>query len=438
MLARLVFERVTEGTVNVAGVGWVLTTPHVQHRTLVTPARPVRVETTAPEVLRIDARPEGGATPEVVAEVDGKEVTVPLQGEPLVVAAAGGSPVVVSVRSGEATVVVAQRVAAEREASAPVAESKAQAHAPPQASALSLDLAAGTWRQTAKGSPRPLTWLEDRLGTIEADTGVTAANVHEGATASGNVDAYFYEDLMYRRRVEAPNLYTFFGASARLRDGPPTLAGEAGFYEDLDRYRMRITGTATGFFILPRLGYDGYYTNLAAPPPASVTVDDDVYDPFRFVRNTIMFLQGLFWYCPHFNDIYYLRVRANFDVGNGAFSHAAVTPGVLLIFHQAELQLTATGAYYEATQPVRMSAGFEGTAYGELIWHAVVLPGSFELRPNIQTEIKLNDGSWQLSAGVNILAAARRGMRDYSSLELEFPEETAGGVPWRDESRVGP
>ena len=470
VLARVVFDRETPMTEKVAD-GWVLKTPHTQLRTLVTAAKPIRLVVAGDDVLRIDARADVGADVTVVARVDGRELPVPADGEPVIVAVQGGGVVEVLARSGDATVTIAERTAREGH------NAKRPKAAPPvhaASGAVALDLSSGGWRDTARTSPKPLSWGVDRLGTFEADKGVTAASLHEGSTTATGIDAYFYEGISYQRRIEAPNLYTVIGASLRLRDGSPTYGAEAGFYEDLDRYRLRITGTMTAFsqqaealnvyslqangfveysgrvrpdfFILPRIGYDGFYTNLAKAPPSTVNIDDDVYDPFRYVRNTLVFLQALIWYCPHFNDIYYIRLRADYDVTNGQFSHASVLlPGILLIFHQAEISFFADTEYFAATPaatgtttPVRPTAGVDENFGGQLIWHTVLLPGSFELRPNISTQVRANDLSWSISAGVNILAAVRRGQRDYSSLELSFPEETAGGIPWREESRVGP
>jgi len=43
----------------------------------------------------------------------------------------------------------------------------------------------------------------------------------------------------------------------------------------------------------------------------------------------------------------------------------------------------------------------------------------------------VNDVAWQASAFVNLFASYRRGLRDFSSLELDFPEQLGGGIPWR-------
>src|SRR5262249_7074908 len=150
------------------------------------------------------------------------------------------------------------------------------------------------------------------------------------------------------------------------------------------------------------------------------------------------FLQGLAWFVPHFNDIFYLRVRGTYDVSNGQFSHATVRPGTFLIFGPLEAAAFVDGQYYAATPGARTSGGVDMTAGGGLLLHLVVAPGSFEIRPGTTVSYRPTDGAWQVSAGVGIVASFRRGMRDYSSLELEFPEETSGGIPWRTETRTGP
>jgi hypothetical protein len=467
-LVRAVVDRKVPGAVMVPDVGWVLDTPHVQHRSLVVPSRPVRIEVKAPAVVRVDARTEGG-TPEIVAVADGREIPVPPDGSPHVIPVARGDEVVVKARSGQATVALAERLQEE-----PRAETVLEA--PPVIPAAKRDVSAATvelsggptrgWEAVAESSPRPLTWLEDHLGTIESDSGYAINTFTDGATAAAEQDTFAYENLAYRRRIEAPNLYTILTASARLRQSENSYATSAGLYEDWDALRLRISATASvatqvigghreatfeprgfieysgrvapNFFVLPRLGYDGSYTTLQRRPGSERDVDDDVYDAFRFTRSTFAFLQGLFWFAPHFNDIFYLRLRGTYDVGNGQFSHASARPGTFLIFGPVETAAFVDTQYYAPTPGVRTSGGVDVTGGAGLLFHIVLAPGSFELRPGTTATYRATDGAWQVSAGLGIVASFRRGMRDYSSLELEFPEETSGGIPWRTESRTGP
>jgi hypothetical protein len=51
--------------------------------------------------------------------------------------------------------------------------------------------------------------------------------------------------------------------------------------------------------------------------------------------------------------------------------------------------------------------------------------------------VRANDGAWQIGAYLNVLASYRRGLRDFSSLELDFPEQLGGGVPWRGHTLGG-
>src|SRR5262249_47067851 len=155
----------------------------------------------------------------------------------------------------------------------------------------------------------------------------------EGAPSDTSPDSFAFESVAYRRRIESIDLQTIVALQAALRSGEPTESAVLGFYEDWEATRLRITGTALGytqvidgsreatiqprgfieyswrvrsnFFILPRLGYDGFYSTLTGTPKSSRDVDDNVYNAFRQHRNTFGFLQGLFWFVPHFNDIFY-------------------------------------------------------------------------------------------------------------------------------------
>ncbi len=64
-----------------------------------------------------------------------------------------------------------------------------------------------------------------------------------------------------------------------------------------------------------------------------------------------------------------------------------------------------------------------------------LLPGSFGLNPFVTGSVRFDGGGYQLVAGLQATAAFRRGLRDFTSLELSFPEQLAGGVPWRGEPR---
>ncbi len=162
-LVRVVFDRQVEGTAKVDGVGWVLRTPHTQHRTLVTPAHAVRLDVKHEDVVRIDARAEPGAPATVVASVDGREVPVRVDGEPLVVAVPAGGAVVVAARSGEATIAVAERVADDAR---PAAE-KAPARPAARTGDVTLDFSRGRWQEVARRSPlrspgSAIAWVRSR------------------------------------------------------------------------------------------------------------------------------------------------------------------------------------------------------------------------------------------------------------------------------------
>jgi hypothetical protein len=459
-VVRVVLDRPSRGTREVAGVGWVLETPHVQHRFLVTPGRPIRIRPTVPGLVRVDALAEGGSAPEVVCSVGGRDIPISTRGEPRVIPVTTPGDMVIAARAGTASLAIAERV--EIDARALEADEEAARRKPGGDTLLAGPMSsvdAGGWRTVAESSRPPPTWLEDRLGTFETVTGAGAGTLREGARADTAPDTFVFEDLSYRRRVESVNLFTMAGATVRMRDGAPTYGATATLYEDVDAARLRIMGTASAFsqrlgtdteltlrprafveysarlahdvFLLPRLGYDGYYTTLAAPPASSRGVDDDVYNAFRFKRNTFLFAQGLFWYAPFFNDIFYLRARGTFDASSQAFSHASLRPGAFLIFRTIELATFLDAQYFASTPGARSGSGVDLSAGEGVIVHLPVSAGSFEIRPSATGAIR-TDGGWQVLAGLSLVASFHRGVRDYSSLELAFPEETSGGIPWRN------
>ena len=457
-LVRVVLDREMAGTTVVAGVGSVLDTPHIQYRFLLPPGKPIRLRPAAPGLLRVDALPEtAGGAADVVVSAGGKEIAVPANGEPKIIPITAAGEVVVSTRSGGATLAIAERA----EAPSRLPESDVDVHAP---RVVQLDVTAaratfddGGWRATAESSPRPLTWLEDHAGSLESQTGASASTYRDGAKSDTSLDAHGYQSLTYRRRIESINLFTLGSGLVRVREGEPTYAASLSLYEDLDFLRLRLSGTmgafsqrinnaeytlrprafveysarlASDLFVLPRLGYDGYYTTLDSAPASSRQVDDDLYNAFRFRRNTFVFLQGLLWYVPYFNDIFYLRLRGSYDATNGGVSHASARPGTFLIFRFVEIGAYFDAQYYLATAGARATSSIDTGFGGGVVVHLPVVPGSFEVRPGVTGHVR-TDGNLQILGGLTIAASFRRGARDYSSLELSYPEETSGGIPWR-------
>ena len=460
-LMRVVLDRRSPGTTYVEGLGWVLDTPSIQYRFLLAPGRPIRIRPAAPGLLRVDALPESGAAGGVLCTLGDRNVVVPPTGEPKVLPVTKGGEVVISARGGVETVAIAERIEAESRPETDWAARNLEIRQLEFRSART-SLESGSFRDVAESSPPPLTWLEDRIGTFESNSGGVAQTLRDGASARV-LDAYGFESITYRRRIESINLYTLGSVLARVRDGQPTYGASASLYEDIESLRLRVTGTAgvltqnvdgttaynfqpRGFieysgrlasdlFLLPRLGYDGNYSSLKTAPASARDVDDDIYNAFRFHRNTFAFLQGLLWYVPFFNDIFYLRARGTYDATNGAFSHASLRPGAFFIFHAVELSAYFDAQYFLATTGARAKTSVDGTAGGGIVLHLPVAPGSFEIRPNASGAVR-DDGGWQVIAGISLVASFRRGVRDYSSLELSYPEETSGGIPWRSESRT--
>lgn len=456
---RVVFDRPTIGSTEVPGVGWVLDTPPMDYRYLVAPRTPIRLHPKAPGLLRIDALSEPDTQADVFVTIDGRTSPLVMDGTPKMIPVLSKGEIVVSARNGSATVAIAERNESESRAAS------GEVDAEPTLRQLDLGAARsslehGAWRDVAERSQRPLTWLEERLGTLESNTGVNLSNYRDGSRLDTSLDAYGYESLTYRRRIESINLSTLASGLVRARDGAPTYGAATSVYEDVLHFRasgavglfeqdvnghaeytlrprafLEYSGRlAPDLFVLPRLGYDGYYTTLDAKPASTKNVDDEVYNAFRKRRSTFAFLQGLLWYVPFFNDIFYLRVRGTYDATHHAFSHASFRPGTFLIFRALELSVYGDAQYYAATDGVRNASSVDAAAGGGALLHLPVTPGSFEIRPGVSGLVRA-DGSYSVWGGVTLAASFRRGARDYSSLELSYPEETSGGIPWRNDAK---
>ena len=63
--------------------------------------------------------------------------------------------------------------------------------------------------------------------------------------------------------------------------------------------------------------------------------------------------------------------------------------------------------------------------------------GSFDVVPAASASWRGNDGGWQAVGGVNVYLSRHRGLRDFSSLELDFPEQLADRIPWRGSTLGG-
>jgi hypothetical protein len=370
-----------------------------------------------------------------------------------------GGVLTVTSRGGASTVAIAERVANEGAApdAAPDEEPANDAPAPASdASSVTLDLQSGGWRAVAEHSARPLTWLEDSLGTLISTTAGVYQTLRDGTSVKSS-DAFVHQGFAYRRRIESINLTTTLGGFARLRDGESTYGANLILYEDWDTTRLRITGQASvnsqkvganqeatlqprgfieyswratnDFFILPRLGYDGWYSTIQKPPASVNEVDDDVFNSFRYSRNSLAFAQLLFWWVPRFNDIFYLRGRATADAEERELSHVAVRPGVFIALGNLDTGVFFDAAYYTKTR--LSSAESEYSTGIDLNYNLWAVPGSLDIQPGVTGRYRFDTGGAEAFLVVNVLASYRRGLRDFSSLELSFPEQLAGGVPWR-------
>jgi hypothetical protein len=321
-----------------------------------------------------------------------------------------------------------------------------------------------SWLQRARRSPAPLSPLEAALGTFVAEVGVVSGRIRQNSPSAW-ADAYAFNLLGYRRRIETLQLWTRAEVFSRSRSSEPTFGAAGALYEDLTQLHLRLTASVKvesqrvagiqskswltrgfveysyratpKFFILPRLGYDGMYSSVARRPTALAYVDDEIYSPYRLRRPTFLFAQALLWYAPYFNEISYLRLRATFDAKAHALSHSAAVVGAFLAFGDLDLSGEVQTTWYLPRDSLTNRAQVQtqtGVVARYSFWSGL---GSLGITPGVAAAARPQDAAWQVTAFVNLTASFRRGLRDFSSLELDFPEQLSGGIPWRGETPGG-
>ena len=472
-IARIVLDKEVPGTKNVDGVGWVLMPPGLQYRFLVKSGEQVGATLGTPSLVRIDAIAEPEEHPKVVVVIDGKEYTVNVDGTPRIFAVPKAGAVTVKSIGGAATIILAERVA---KAQLPGVDSDGDAEPdivnsdladPVEATAATTTAlvdpnytsASGgnTWRDVAVSSPRPLTGLEANLGTIVPHVLARYGTLRDGDLATA-ADGYLEQGLAYRRHVETLDAWIGFGGIVRERDGNPTLSGSALVYKQFGRLRIAGWGDywtqelsdgsrartvrprafieyswrlSSNVFLLPRVGMDGYYTNISVEPRSLKDIDDDVFNEFRAKHPTELFAQTLAWWVPYINDIFYLRGRATFDPLIKSLDHAAIRPGAFFALGQAEIGFYADTTWYRATEGFRAQSKVNVTGATYALYNLWGNDGSVDVQTGIGGRARSSDGGWEVFALVNVFASFHRGLRDFTSLELNFPEPLGGGVAWR-------
>ena len=144
-----------------------------------------------------------------------------------------------------------------------------------------------------------------------------------------------------------------------------------------------------------------------------------------------MFAQALLWYAPHFNDIFYLRLRGTQNAKTGSFSHASARPGAFGLLGQLDLSAYMDLTWYGSADTLSGSSKLQQTlslASSYDLWFG---HGSLDVAPTLEGSFRPADRTYQVLFSVALIGSFRRGLRDFSSLELDFPEQRSGGVPWR-------
>lgn len=469
--ARLAFDRKAPGTVDVPGIGWVVVSKRVEHRAVLEAGKRLAIDLPAGAVYRIDARRDSAklerarASHELRVEVGGHERVVPLDGSQLLLGAPTRSRIVLRSVRGTFTVGVAERVALEpgdAEYKQPAADT-AHTNALPNAGSLvslnALDPNDGSWLTTAEASPPPLSSFAADLGTGVAEAGVVYGTLREGSAPATEPDSFAFGIAGYRRRIESIGLWTELEGFARSRESAPSFGGSAALYEEIEPLQLRLSSAfgiaaqqidaqlasrwfsrgfveyswraTSDFFLLPRLGYDVTHTSLERRPRNLDDVDDEVYNAYRARRPTFLYAQALLWYTPRFNAITYLRLRASYDPLGGHLSHVSARTGAFVAFGAFDVAAYLDSAWYSPADSARGRARFSpnlGVVTEYNFWSGF---GSLGVRPGVSALSNIATGGYQVSVFVNVFASSRRGVRDFSSLELDFPEQLGGGIPWR-------
>jgi hypothetical protein len=477
-VARVVYDREVPGTTRVPGEAagasaaaaeaWVLPAPGLQRRWLLKRGESMTIDVAAGAILRVDAKAEPEERPHVRAVLDGETRALASDGTPELLVARAAGPLRVTADDGAATVVLAERIATPRDEvalDAPEADpvlAEPLAETPVTASPARLDAndSIAAWRDEVSRSARPLGSLEEQLGTLTARSEGRFGNYRDGNLIVDRdaTDGYFEQAIGYRRRVESIGLWLGAGAFERARTSGGATFGASGLaYEELGR--LRIAGWLDYFqqdlgfdvarsyrprafveysirvrpdvFVLPRLGYDGFHGNLERRPATLKGVDDDVFNSYRFARPTLAFAQVLGWWVPYLNDIFYLRARATWDTRAGALDHVALRPGTFLAIGPAEIGAYGDATFYRETSAPGSQAAAELTGAAYVLFDLWLAPQSVDLQPGVGARARTRDGAWEVFALVNVVGSFRRGLRDFTSFELNFPEPLGGGVPWR-------
>lgn len=458
-IARISFDVKLPGTKEVEG-RFVLEVPHLTYRYLVRAGQTLNAKFKNPVLVRVDAALEADdSTATLLILADGAEVPL-APGESKVLAVRAGS-LSVKGKTGQSTVAISERVPLETGDGDEAKVDPKAGKAAPKIASVEIDAGEGTYKDTVLKSPVPLTPLQSNLGTLSLEEAYVFGTQREGATASKDLDSYAATIIELRRRIEAINLTGTLGGIVRLRSGSPTESGYLILYEDEGHTRLRATVTTLlftqqvesqrimslrprgfleysarlgqEFFILPRLGFDGYYTNGPVKLPSSTNVDDDVYNGYRRSRQSFGFAQLLFWWVPSFNTIAYLRGRGVFDITNGVFNHASGRPGLLTVFGDLEIDGYFDASFYPKSKTDDQT--FIPSMGASVFYSAWMLPGNFALVPLVDFGARFDGGGYTAALGLRFLSSFRRGLRDFTSLELSFPEQTSGGIPWRGDPR---
>jgi hypothetical protein len=454
--ARVVFERPLPGTTFVPNVGHVFMPSKKVARWAVRPGEPLSLPVRAGTVLRIDARSESDGTELVLERAEGEQ---PLRGDGVatVLAFTTRETVVVRARTGLATVAFAARV--------PLRDDEAPA--------LSTTLGAsvdGAQNPTpARGTPAFVvvppfgmrdaaarTAVEERPGTLTVSLAGVYGTLRDGgrdALRDDNAyDGYAQQTVALRVGGGELGLYGTAAALVRTRFGEPTFGGRLSLWERSGPLRLRIFAggdaatqrlvqedgdeqawsvrpraflersfrLAPWLVVLPRLGYDGFFSTTTRTPWSLAGVDHDVVSPYRRARPHLLVGQALLFATPHVEDALFVRARVAVDAQSGELASAGLRPGGLVALGPLELSAHVDALRVAETPGALASTAWDIIPAGHALAYVPVAGRSAILTPGVAFAYRAFAGSWESFAFLGVALSRERGTQDVSSFEAGF------------------
>ncbi len=431
-----------------------------RRRSVVRPGTPLRFVAEDDTLLRIDVQPHAGNVAMTI-EANGREMPLESRGGRILVGARRGSAVLVRATAGAAFVALEVREATGANGAA------AAASVEPSGSAnVREELPRVSARRDALADRASTPRTAGEAGTLVASTGGAYGNLRDASRDDPSPDGYVQQSLLLRYAFDKVRLFTTAAAFTRQRDGEPTLGGRLALWENAWSLRTRFfagVDAATqsiaardvttlrprafvehvlqvhrDFAVLPRIGYEGYLSNLAQAPASLAGVDADVHSPWRRARPHVGFAQVLGWWTPHVDDAVYLRARASVDGDRGDLATASVRPGGLVVLGPLDVAAHVDALYLRNAFEALASSRLDAVLGGHALLHAPISGRSVFLEPGLAGTVRASDGRFEAFAFVALGLSRERGLRDVGSYESGFFDAFIPSASFRASGHGGP